>query len=61
MPAPTQMGGSHMTTIRIAVASLLAAAALLAGGGVAQHNATAVTVSASHNTPLGGPVECCDD
>jgi len=45
-----------MTTVRIAIASLLAAGALLAGGAVAQHSASA---SISHKTVVAGPVECC--
>jgi hypothetical protein len=48
-----------MTSVRIAIASLLAAGALLTGGAVAQHSAAAMTIS--HKTVLAGPVECCDD
>jgi hypothetical protein len=50
-----------MTTvraIRIAIASLLTAGALLAGGAVAQHTASA---SISHKTVLAGPVGCCGE
>jgi hypothetical protein len=48
----------HMTSIRIAIASLLAAGTLLAGGAVAQHAAAA---RASHQTVVAGPVLCCAD
>ncbi|HKD87926.1 MAG TPA: hypothetical protein VKB62_05295 [Streptosporangiaceae bacterium] len=46
-----------MISIRIAIASLLAAGALLAGGVLAQHNQAA---SVSHKTVVAGPVLCCD-
>jgi len=48
-----------MTSIRIAIATLLAVGALLAGGAAVQHNASAAT---SHQTVVasGGPVLCCD-
>jgi hypothetical protein len=45
-----------MNIIRIAIASLLAAGTLLAGGAVVQHNAAA---SVSHKTVVAGPVPCC--
>jgi hypothetical protein len=45
-------------TVRIAVASLLAAGALLAGGAVAQHS-TSATIS--HKIVLAGPEPCCGD
>jgi hypothetical protein len=50
---------NHMTSIRIAIATLLAVGALLAGGAAVQHNASAAT---SHQTVVasGGPVLCCD-
>jgi hypothetical protein len=44
-----------MTSTRIAIASLLAAAAVLAGGAIAQHDAV------SHATVVASPVHCCDD
>jgi hypothetical protein len=47
-----------MTSIRIAVASLLAAAAMFAGGALVQHNAV---VSASHRTVVADPIPCCED
>jgi hypothetical protein len=47
-----------MTTVRVAIASLLAAGALLAGGAVAQHSAAA---SISHKIALASPEPCCDD
>jgi hypothetical protein len=47
-----------MTSIRIAIASLLAAGALLAGGALAQHNAP---VSASHSVVVAGPTPCCEE
>jgi hypothetical protein len=47
-----------MTSIRIAVASLLAAAAIVAGGALVQHTAA---VSASHRTVVADPILCCDD
>jgi hypothetical protein len=47
-----------MTSIRIAIASLVAAGALLAGGALAQHNAGA---SVSHTVVVAGPVACCGD
>ena len=48
-----------MTSIRIALASLLAAASLLAGGAIAaQHSAS---VSISHKIVVAGPVTCCED
>lgn len=46
-----------MTSIRIAVASLLTAAAMFAGGALVQHNAA---VSASHRTVVADPILCCD-
>ena len=48
----------HMTSIRIAVASLLAAAAMLAGGALVQHNAPA---GASHRIVVADPIPCCYD
>lgn len=45
-----------MTSIRIAIASLLAAGALLAGGTVVQHSAAA---SVSHKIVVAGPIPCC--
>jgi hypothetical protein len=47
----------HMTRIRIAAASLLAAGALLTGGALAQHVAGA---SASHTVIVAGPIPCCE-
>lgn len=47
-----------MTSVRIAIASLLAAGALIAGGAVAQHSPSA---SMSHRTVLAGPAPCCSD
>jgi len=47
-----------MTSIRIAVASLLAAAAMLAGGALVQHNAP---VDASHRIVVADPIPCCVD
>ncbi len=47
-----------MTSIRIAIASLLAAGALLAGGAVVQHN---VSVTMSHKTVVASPVGCCGE
>jgi len=46
-----------MISIRIAIASLLAAGALLGGGVLGQHNGAA---SVSHKIVLAGPVLCCD-
>jgi hypothetical protein len=46
-----------MTSIRIAVASLLAAGALLAGGALAQHNAG---TSASRAIVVAGLTPCCE-
>jgi hypothetical protein len=46
-----------MNIIRIAIASLLAAGTMLAGGAVAQHSAAA---SISHKTVVASPVLCCD-
>ena len=45
-----------MTSIRIAVASLLAAAAMLAGGALVQHNAA---VSAGHKIVVADPIPGC--
>ena len=45
-----------MISIRIAIASLLTAGALAAGGLVAQHEATAAT---THHA-VAGPVRCCN-
>ena len=47
-----------MTSIRIALASLLAAGALLAGGALAQQSARA---SVHHPVVVAGPEPCCDD
>lgn len=47
-----------MTSIRITIASLLAAGTLLAGGAVLQHN---ISVTMSHRTVVASPVLCCDD
>ena len=47
-----------MTSIRIALASLLAAGALLAGGALAQHSAGA---SVHHPVVVAGPIPCCSD
>jgi hypothetical protein len=52
------MGGHHMTSIRVAIASLLAAAAMLAGGALVQHKAEA---SVSHKVVVAGPITCCED
>jgi hypothetical protein len=46
-----------MTSIRIAIASLLAAGTLLAGGAIAQHHDAA---SVSHAIVAAGPEPCCD-
>jgi len=46
-----------MISLRIAIASLLAAGALLGGGVLGQHNGAA---SVSHKIVLAGPVLCCD-
>ena len=45
-----------MTSIRIAVASLLAVAAMFAGGALVQHSAPA---GASHKTVVADPIPCC--
>jgi hypothetical protein len=45
-----------MTAIRIALASLLAAGALLAGGAAAQHSDT---TSIGQKIVVAGPVPCC--
>jgi hypothetical protein len=45
-----------MTSIRIAIASLIAGA-LLAGGVVAQHHPA---VTASHKIVVADPIPCCD-
>jgi hypothetical protein len=45
-------------TVRIAVASLLAAGALLAGGAAAQH-ASSATIS--HKIVVAGADPCCGD
>jgi hypothetical protein len=47
-----------MTSIRVAVASLLAAGALLAGGALVQHNAG---TSISRTIVVAGPTPCCED
>jgi hypothetical protein len=47
-----------MTGIRIAVASLLAAAAMLAGGALVQHTAP---VGASHRIVVADPIPCCEN
>jgi hypothetical protein len=47
-----------MISIRIAVASLLAAGALLAGGALAQHISG---VGVSHAVVVAGPIGCCED
>ena len=47
-----------MTSIRIAIASLLAAGALLAGGALVQHSAGA---SVGHGVVVAGPTPCCED
>jgi hypothetical protein len=47
-----------MTSIRIGVASLLAAAAMLAGGALVQHKAAP---SVSHKVVVAGPITCCGD
>lgn len=46
-----------MTSIRIAIASLLAAVAVVAGGALAHHDAAP---SASHKVVVAGEIECCD-
>jgi type IV secretory pathway VirB2 component (pilin) len=46
-----------MTSIRLAIASLLAAGAVLAGAAGVQHSAAA---SASHKTVVAGIIDCCD-
>jgi hypothetical protein len=45
-------------SIRIALASLIAAAALLAGGSVAQHY---VRATVSHRVVVANPEPCCDE
>jgi len=47
-----------MTSIRIAIASILAAGALLAGGALAQHSAGTIV---SHAVVVAGPTPCCED
>jgi hypothetical protein len=47
-----------MISIRIAIASLLAAGAMLAAGALVQHSAAP---SASHKTVVAGIIDCCDD
>jgi hypothetical protein len=47
-----------MTSIRIAVASLLAVAAMLAGGALGQHSAPA---GAHHRIDVADPIPCCVD
>ena len=47
-----------MTSIRIAIASLLAAGTLLAGGAIVQHSASA---GISHRTVVASPIPCCGD
>jgi hypothetical protein len=47
-----------MTSIRIAIASLLAAGAVLAGGAVAHNDAA---VSAGHRIVVADPIPCCFD
>ena len=47
-----------MTSIRIAIASLLAAGALLAGGALVQHSGAA---SVSHKIVVAGITPCCGD
>jgi hypothetical protein len=49
----------HMTSIRIALASLIAAGALLAGGALAQHAAGAASVS--RTVVVAGVGPCCGD
>jgi hypothetical protein len=46
-----------MTRIRIAIASLMTAAAVLAGGAFVHHDAVA---SASHKGVVAGVIDCCD-
>ena len=46
-----------MTSIRIAIVSLLAAGALLTGGTLVHDNAAA---SVSHKIVVAGPVLCCE-
>ena len=48
----------HMTSIRIAIASLLAAGALFAGGAHVQHSAAATI---SHRIVVAGAIPCCPD
>ena len=45
-----------MNIARIVIASLFAAASLLAAGAMAEHSAA----SLSHKTAVAGPVLCCD-
>jgi hypothetical protein len=47
-----------MTSIRIAVASLLAAAAMITGAALVHHNAAP---SISHKIVMAGPEPCCED
>jgi hypothetical protein len=46
-----------MTSIRIAIASLLAAGTLLAGGALAHHDGAA---SVSHKIVVASPEPCCE-
>ncbi len=45
-----------MNIARIVIASLFAAASLLAAGAMAEHS----TASMSHKTVIASPVPCCD-
>jgi len=45
-----------MNVARIVIASLFAAASLLAAGVSAEHSAPSI----SHQTVIAGPVLCCD-
>jgi hypothetical protein len=56
-PFQHKMGGNHMTSIRIVLASLLAAGTVLAGGALAQHSGAA---SVSHKIIVASPVPCCE-
>jgi hypothetical protein len=45
-----------MNIARIVIASVVAAASVLAAGAVAEHSATSMT----HKTVIAGPIPCCD-
>lgn len=45
-----------MNIARIVIASLFAAASLLAGGAIAEHS----VASMAHKTVIASPILCCD-